>query len=231
LIPSWLPHGLALNAYWEGNKNAAIDIHMDDGSVTSMPMEIYFRTKKELPEIEKIALSLCKGAILDVGAGAGAHSLILQQKHSVTALDISSDAVEIMKRIGVSQTVCADFLKYTTSERFDTLLFLMNGIGVAGNLEGLERYLLHAHALTVENGQVLLDSSDLRNGETELDFDTEYFGIFNYQLSFEDSLGEAYQWLYIDEVLLANIAMNCGWKTEIIYDQEDGSYLARLTKF
>ncbi len=230
LVNAWLPHGLALKAYWEGNKKAAIDIHMDDNSITSMPIEIYFRTKEELPELEKIALTLCEGSILDVGAGAGAHSLLLQEKHQVMALDISSEGVEIMKTLGVEQSVCEDFLKYKSPEKFDTLLFLMNGIGVAGNLEGLEHYLLQAHLLTTENGQIILDSSDLRNGLTELDFDNEYFGIFNYQLSFEETMGEKYQWLYIDQNLLEEIAEKCSWKSEIIYEQEDGSYLARLKK-
>tara|TARA_B110000046_G_scaffold31992_1_gene34115 strand:+ start:5365 stop:6072 length:708 start_codon:yes stop_codon:yes gene_type:complete len=227
---TWLPHGLALKSYWEGNKQAAIKIHVDDESITSMPVEIYFRTKDQLPELERIALSLCKGSILDVGAGAGAHSLILQKELQVTALDISADGVDIMNMLGVNKTVCEDFLKYNAINKFDTLLFLMNGIGVAGNLEGLAHYLCHAKTLTTKDAQIILDSSDLRNGEIELAFDSDYFGIFNYQLSFEKTKGEKYQWLYIDQELLTKIALQCGWETEIIYEQEDGSYLARLTK-
>ena len=229
-VDSWIPHGLALKAYWKGDKNAAINIHLEDGTITTMPIEIYFRTQKELPEIEKIALTLCQGSILDVGAGAGVHSLILQKKHNVTALDISADGAEVIKANGVTTVVCNDFLTYQPSKKFDTLLFLMNGIGVSGNLIGLEDYLQKAHTLTPENGQIILDSSDLRNGETELDFSQEYFGVFKYYLSFESTTGEPYQWLYIDQELLEEIALRCKWKTEVIYEQEDGSYLARLTK-
>lgn len=229
-LASWLPHGLALKAYCQGNTTAAINIHMDDESITSMPIEIYFRTEEDFPKIEKIALTLCEGSILDVGAGAGAHSLVLQKKHEVVALDISKEGVEIMKELGVKETVCDEFLNFASGSKFDTLLFLMNGIGVVGNLQGLENYLAHAYTLTKPFGQIILDSSDLRNGETELDFSTEYFGIFDYQLSFEETMGEKYQWLYIDQELLKEIALKCGWETEIIYQQEDGSYLARLRK-
>jgi hypothetical protein len=229
-VAAWIPHGLALKSYWEGNKKAAIKIHMDDGSITSMPIEIYFRKAENLPEIEKIALQLCQGFILDVGAGAGAHSLILQQKHEVTALDISEDGVEIMNHLGIKNPICEDFLQYNTSQKFDTLLFLMNGIGVAGSITGLEKYLQKSHELTTEDGQILLDSSDLRNGEIELDFSQEYFGVFNYQLSFEQAIGDKYQWLYIDQELLKEVAIKCRWKTEVIYEQEDGSFLAQLTK-
>ena len=232
LIPtSWQPHGLALKAYWKGNKKAVIDIHMDDESVTSMPIEIYFRTREELPEIEKIALPLCKGKTLDVGAGAGAHCLALQEHGiDVTGLDISPDGVEIMQLRGVKKTVCQDFLKYYPTEAFDTLLFLMNGIGIAGNLPQLEEYLRHAHSVTTAEGQIILDSSDLTFTELELDFDQEYHGVFNYQLSFEGQIGSTYQWLYIDQEKLTEVAEKNNWLCEIIYEQEDGGFLARLTK-
>ena len=230
-ISSWQPHGQALKAYWKGNQSATIDIHMDDESITQMPIEIYFRTPSEFPKIERIALELCKGKTLDVGAGAGAHSLALQESEiKVTGLDISPDGVEIMKLRGVKETVCQDFLTYFPTTVFDTLLFLMNGIGIAGNLQQLDLYLQHAQQLTSANGQIILDSSDLTHTDLELDFSQEYYGVFNYRLSFEGQMGAAYQWLYIDQETLTNRAKNNNWLCKIIYEQEDGSFLARLTK-
>lgn len=231
LPPSWQPHGKALLTYWKGDKKAAIDILMDDSSVTSMPIEIYFRTPEEFPEIEKIALTLCKGKVLDVGAGAGAHCLALQdQKLEVTGLDISPEGVGIMNLKGVEKTVCADFLNYHPTEVFDTLLFLMNGIGIAGDLENLDRYLQHSHLITSAEGQIILDSSDLTFSDIELDFEQEYHGVFNYQLSFEGGVGAPYQWLYIDQEKLIEVATKNNWDCEIIYEQEDGGFLARLLK-
>ena len=229
--PSWHPHGLALKVYIEGNAKAAINIHMDDGSITKMPIGIYFRTLAEFPEIETIAVDLCKGKVLDVGAGAGAHCLALQDKgFEVAGLDISEEGCNIMSARGVKKVHHNNFLNYNCEHNYDTLLFLMNGIGVAGNLIGLENYLHHAHLITSDDGQIILDSSDLRNGETELDFSNEYFGIIDYQLSFDGIKGEPYQWLYIDQELLIEISAKCRWSAEIIYEQEDGSYLAKLLK-
>lgn len=229
---SWSPHGTALQSYQNGNKKASIGIKMDDGSVTWMPIEIYFRTQEEFPEIERIALDLCRGLVLDVGAGAGAHCIALQEKKlEVVGLDIVPEATYIMKERGVRKVVSSDFLAFHSDYTFDTLLFLMNGIGIVGNLEGLTQYLQHAHTLTHTDSQIILDSSDLRYGELELQFDsTQYFGEIKYQLTFNEEEGAPYQWLYIDQELLTETAELNGWLCEIIYEQEDGSYLARLTK-
>jgi SAM-dependent methyltransferase len=222
---------MALLSYWNGNKKAKIGIKMDDGSITWMPIKIYFRKPKDFPKIEQIALKMCRGNTLDVGAGAGAHSLELQRLgKNVMALDSCAEGIEIIKQLGIKRFALADFLEFEVQEKFDTLLFLMNGAGLAGNLDGLRKYLRKSHELTNADGQLIVDSSDLRNGEVELDFDSEYFGEINYQLIFEETEGAVYQWLYVDQEKLAEIAAECHWNCNIIFEQEDGSYLAQLTK-
>lgn len=230
-IPSWQPHGKALLSYSEGNKKAKIGILMDDGEQIFMPAKIYFRGPEESPELEKIALEFCKGKVLDVGAGAGAHSLILEEmEFTVTAIDIDPIGVDIMKNRGLSNVLCGDFINHKSKIKYDTLLFLMNGIGIAGNLEGLKNYLTHAFEITSKTGQIILDSSDLRISNPDLENSNHYFGEVNYQLSFEEEVGSKYQWLYIDEETLEQLAKNCGWNCEVLYEVEDGSYLAQLTK-
>jgi SAM-dependent methyltransferase len=230
-IPSWEPHGQAILSYWKGNKEAKIGILMDDGEQVLMPASIYFRNQEDSPELEKIALELCEGRTLDVGAGAGAHSLLLEELGlEVTALDIDPNGVSIMKERGLSDVVCSDFLSFNSDIEYETLLFLMNGIGVAGNLEGLVNFLNHANSLVSKDGQIILDSSDLRISNPDLSNDGNYFGEVNYKMSFEAVVGKKYQWLYIDPETLEQIANKCGWKSEVIYEVEDGSYLAQLSK-
>lgn len=230
-IPSWQPHGKALLSYWKGNKDAQIGILMDDGEEVFMPASIYFRRPEDSPELEEIALNLCKGKVLDVGAGAGTHSLILQEKAiDVTALDIDPIGVDIMQKRGLKQVVCSDFLNFQATEPFDTLIFLMNGIGIAGNLEGLSKCLNHAYEISSKNGQIILDSSDLRISNPDLENNNNYFGEVNYQLSFQGERGSKYQWLYIDPETLVEITRNCKWQSEVVFEAEDGSYLAVLKK-
>ncbi len=196
-----------------------------------MAAKIYFRSSEDMPEIETTALDFCRGKVLDVGAGAGSHALLLKEKGLETsALDIDPLCVAVMKERGLEEVICADFLKFESQQPFDTLLFLMNGIGVAGNLRDLKRYLNHAYTLTSQEGQVILDSSDLRISNPQLENDRAYFGEIRYQLSFEKTIGSPYYWLYVDFETLAEIALQTGWKAEMIYETDDGQYLARLVK-
>lgn len=229
-VPSWEPHGKALLAWWEGYEDAVIGIKMPDEPVTYMPIEIYFRSAGEMPEIENYALQLCSGKTLDVGAGAGSHCLLLQAKGiEVIGLDIAPEAVNIMNVRGVRQTICGDFLDTQLDQSFDTLLFLMNGIGIAGTLNGLKNYLLHSHHLTHQNSQLLLDSSDLSYSTEEYEKTAPYLGEISYQLSFGELEGAPYKWLYVDPQTLATIADETGWVCQIVFEEEE-SYLARLTK-
>lgn len=226
---AWIPHGLAVKAYWEGDKKAKIKIKMDDGESVEMPAKIYFRQSDKMPEIEKIALDLCEGRILDVGAGAGAHALMLRDYgHEPIAMDIDPNCIQVMEERGLEDLVCADFLKYQSKIKYDTLLFLMNGIGIAGNLDGLQAYLKHAYNLTQNKGQLILDSSDLSISNPELEIHEN--GTVYYQLSFDGITGERYPWLYIDFDTLHEEAAKAGWEAEMIYENEDGSYLACLKK-
>ncbi len=227
-IPSWRPHGKAIWAFWKGEKEASIGILMDDGEEVFMPASIYFRAWNEMPELEKIALQACKGKVLDVGAGAGAHSLVLSKNHKVDSIDIDPIGVEIMQARGLSNAKCEAFLQLNEESKYDTLLFLMNGIGIAESIEGLKNYLKKAKNLLNTKGQIILDSSDLRISNPELEAGGNYFGEISYQLSYQYEYGSPYNWLYIDFETLSQIAANLAWNSEKLYESEDGSYLAKL---
>ena len=127
-----------------------------------LPVSYLFRNYKEMNALEQKALDLSFGKVLDVGAGAGSHSLYLQndKKLEVLALDISPKSIEICKARGVKNAVCEDFLKFS-NDKFDTILLLMNGTGIFQSLKNLDQYLQKLKNLISENGQILLDSTDI----------------------------------------------------------------------
>ncbi|MBC8462075.1 MAG: hypothetical protein H8D67_29250 [Deltaproteobacteria bacterium] len=106
------PYGLALLDYFNGDSSAKVIIHRDDGEKSNLPIEPFFRGAENFLPMEQTALDLCYGRVLDVGAGAGPHSLELQNKGlyvcarsnarlRLSAIDISTQACEIMKKRGV----------------------------------------------------------------------------------------------------------------------------------
>ena len=135
------PYGLALRAYFDGQTQAEVLIRRDDGVEAPLPMSHFFREEAEFTPIEAAALERCRGQVLDIGAGSGIHSLVLQSRGlSVTAIDVSPQAVAVMTARGVRVAHHADVFKYQGGP-FDTLLLLGHGIGIVEDLEGLS----HGH--------------------------------------------------------------------------------------
>ena len=200
-----------------------------------LPVSYLFRTYKEMNALEQKALDLSLGKVLDVGAGAGSHALYLQndKKLKVTALDISPKSIEICKARGLENAVCEDFLKFS-GDKFDTILLLMNGTGIFQSLAKIDQYLQKLKTLVAENGQILIDSTDIlymydqdEDGGVLVPA-TGYYGELDYYLHYKGESEEPMKWLYQDFNTLKNAAQANGFKIQKVLQVED-SYLARLT--
>lgn len=143
-------------------KAATLILRRDDGHGAPLPVSHFFRPPSAFTPIEEAALARCSGHVLDMGAGTGLHSLVLQEKGlRVTAVDISPQAVHIMAQRGVRDVHCAGLFEYQGGP-FDTVLMMGHGIGMVKTLAGLDQFLAHARGWLSESGQVLLDSLDVR---------------------------------------------------------------------
>ena len=160
--------GEALLDFYNGKKNAEITLIRDDGLEWNVPIAYFFRSPKDFSNLENEALRLCKGKVLDMGAGVGPHSLELQRLGlEVYAIDISSHACEIMKKRGVRNVQCIDFYNLTT-ESFDTILLLGRSIGFVENLNGIKKFLSYCIKHLNPEGIILLDSIDFRSIEEDM---------------------------------------------------------------
>ncbi len=235
---SWRPHGRALLDFCNGDTSAEIVVNGDDGETEVVPIRVFFRGPSEFSALEEAALDLCRGRVLDAGAGAGCHSLVLQERDlSVCAIDLAPEAIEVMQRRGVKDARCAD-ISHFQEGRFDTILLMMNGIGVVGDLAGLDRFLAEAHRLLAPDGQILLDSYD-PNWTDDPDeaaaperktLAGRYIGEMRFRLEYKGKQGPSLAWLFLDATLLAERAMRAGWSCDLIWQEEEGHYLARLTR-
>lgn len=221
--------GQALYDYYTKASWGKLWIHNKYGLKEEMPVGVYFRKETDLPALESLALSNCRGKVLDIGAGAGSHTLLLQQKGlEATALEISPKATEVMKMRGVKLIVLKDIFKFENTG-FDTLLLLMNGIGLTGNTARLITFLQHAKKLLNVGGQLIFDSSDVAYlYEGKLPQTKNYYGEIEYQYQYKNQKTDWFTWLYIDKITLTQIAKKEGWETEILFEDEFDQYLARL---
>jgi len=222
--------GNALLDYHQEQVTAPLILHNSYDEDEEMPVEVFFRDTEDISELEFIALSLCDGKVLDIGAGAGSHCLYLQDKgFDVTALEISTLACRVMKERGVKKSVNTDIFQYR-QDTFDTLLFLMNGIGLAGDLPGLKQLLKHCKKLLKKGGQLLFDSSNIAYLYEATSFPTDhYYGEVTFQYEYKGEKGNTFGWLYIDQDTLIQVAKQDGWVVQILYEDENDQYLVRLS--
>lgn len=223
-------YGDFLKDYQAGNHDLEVLLNNNYTIAEDFPVDAFFREDEDLNDIEVFALNLCEGEILDIGAGAGVHSLILQRNNfDVTALEISAGACEVMKQRGIRKIINASVMDYG-EKKYDTLLMMMNGIGFCGYVDELKNFLIHAKNLLKPNGQIVFDSSDVSYlYEDEQPETDSYYGEIDYQYEYKGESGEWFSWLYADESLMADLAKEFGYQLQIMFRDDDNAYLGKLT--
>ena len=227
--------GRAIWDYYYQENSEDLQTETSISELDDLPVSYLFRDYQEMNALEKKALDSSFGKVLDVGSGAGSHSLYLQneRKLEVTALDISPKSIEVCKARGVKNAICEDLLQFS-EKNFDTVLLLMNGTGIFQSLEHIDQYLQKLKSLVAENGQILIDSTDIlymydqdEDGGVLVPA-TGYYGELDYYLHYKGESELPMKWLYLDFDTLENAAIANGFKIQKIEQLED-SYLAQLT--
>lgn len=224
------PLGQAMADYFSGKqKTSRLWIHNTYGAKEEMPVATYFRSYEAMPSLEQVALKRCAGRIADIGAGAGSHSLWLQQNgYDVTAFEVSPLACSVIRARGLRNLFEQDIFRYEGTP-FDTLLLLMNGIGLCQSLDGLDLFLSNAKKWLHKNGQLLFDSSDIAYlYKDSLPGNHRYYGEIDYQYQYKKRRSDWFSWLYIDRNTLQHHASRLGWKMEVITEDPYGQYLVQL---
>jgi hypothetical protein len=228
------PLGSALQ-YYLTNKttNESLIIHSEQFDDFEIPLKYFFRNESEMPGIETEALKNCYGSVLDIGGGAGCHALwLMKHQLEVTVIDTSVGAIKTMQSLNINAAL-EDFWQYKPAQKFDTILMLMNGLGVMGKLSNSTIFFNRLKELLRPAGQVLVDSSDLmhlymEDGEAFIELSGDYFGESKFCFEFNGEKSEWFDWIYLDFDLLQELALSNDFNCEKLIQNEDGSYLAKL---
>ena len=207
--------GRAIADYYKNGEAGRLSVFSPMFEEDEIPLATLFRTYDAMPGIEQKALDLTKGRTLDVGAASGCHSLVLQERGiDVTAIDISSLSVETMLARGVKKVILQDFFRLQ-GQQYDTILMLMNGIGIVGTLDRMP-----------ELSYVFEDE----DGFLEYPVDMGYYGELSFRMQYKETIGEPFPWLYVDSDTLRKEAEENGYGSEVVAEGEHFDYLARITK-
>ena len=235
------PMGRAIADYYESGMADRLRVFSPMFEEDKIPVPTLFRRYEEMPgcitygETVDEAIDMARGKTLDVGAGAGCHSFVLQHRGiDVTAIDISPLSVETMRQRGVENVMQQDF--FAMEGQYDTILMLMNGIGIVGTLERMPAFFHHLDRILAPGGQLLCDSTDIsyvfedEDGHIDYPGEMEYYGEIIYQMQYKDTIGHPFPWLYIDADTLRRKAGESGYAVEVVAKGEHDDFLARIMR-
>ena len=231
------PMGAAIADYFKRHKADRLRVFSSQFDEDEIPVEELFRTEKQMPLLERTALQMATGKILDVGAGSGCHSLTLQEAgKEVHAIDISPLSVEVMKQRGVRSVSQTNLFNEQFADEYDTILMLMNGSGIIGKLENLPDFFRKMKLLLRPGGCVLMDSSNLsylfeeEDGSIVINLAGDYYGEVDFQMQYKNVKGDSFDWLYIDFQTLSIYAAENGFNAELVKEGTHYDYLAKLSR-
>ena len=227
--------GAAIYDFHKTGKAGKLIVHSSMFDDDEIPVADLFRKFDKMPALEQKALECATGHILDVGAGSGCHSVALQEMgKKCLAIDSSELSVKVMQERGVDARL-VNLYDESFVGQFDTILMLMNGTGIIGRLENMQKFFNRIKYLLAPGGRVIVDSSDLRylyeeeDGSLMIDLADEYYGLLDYQMEYKGILGEPFDWIYVDFETLSYYAEQNGFKAEMIAEGEHYDYLAALS--
>lgn len=230
------PIGMAIWDYYLNDNPIDIIVECDIMEDDFIPVDYLFRKYKDFPTIEKKAMEYCEGKILDVGAAAGPHTKYLLDKgFDVTTVEVSPNAHRyLIKELPAGKHYLTPILNFNDG-KYDTILLMMNGIGLSEDFDGVVPFLKHLASLLSDSGSILAESTDVydifedEDGGLWVDLNTRYYGEFNFNMKYKNVESGWFKWLYLDENNFIKFAEEAGLKAEILLNEEN-SFLIQLKK-
>lgn len=227
------PLAAALMDHFETGKPRRVQATRADGVCFEIETEEYFTLEGQLASLDAQAMQRCCGRVLDVGAGAGRHALVLQEQGcEVVAIDVSPLCVSLCQERGVRDARLFDVLDLSMEAplgKFDTIFFGMQTLGVAGGVGALGTMLTRLRASLSPNGKIVADSSALREAwDGEVADTSASRGEIVLSTRYRGWRGEPFPWLYLSETHLREVAEEVGFKVETLVEDPGGEFLVEM---
>jgi len=232
--------GQELFDYYTFNKGVEI-VEREDGFISATTnISTYFALYEEWPDHHKESIKFVHGRVLDIGCGAGRHTLYLQrQGFEVTAVDNSPKAIELCRLRGVKDARILPITKISPHiEPFDTIIMIGNNFGLFANPQRAKRLLRRFYNLTFSGGTIIAESNDPYQTQNP---DHLAYHEFNHQR--DRMQGQIrlrvrhrkYKSPWIDYLLVSkeemkDIVSNTGWQIDRFIDSDTSMYIAILGK-
>lgn len=180
------------------------------------------------------------GSVLDIGCGAGRHSLYLHKMgFDVLGIDASPTAVEICKLRGVkkAQSMRIEELNFKPNF-FDSTIMMGNNFSLFGGFKKAQRLLKRIHRITTKHAVIIAETRDPY--ETDNLTYLKYYEIYKKKgrmsgqlrcrIRFEKSVSKWFDWLMVSKEEMKTILSGTGWIVKEFIDSVDSQYIAIIEK-
>ncbi len=220
---------------------APLILELDDGRAgPALPVEAFFAEHGEWPAEEQQVFEHVRGHVLDVGCGAGRHSLEAQRRGlDVVAIDISPGSVEVCRRRGVRDARVLPLAAVDAGlGMFDTVLMMCGNFGLVGTAENAVLVLRTLHGMTTAGAKIVLDSVDshVEADAAELAYQElnrargRFPGQVSLRLRYRELATPWYELLNLSARELEDLVAESGWRLAHVVEAEPLEYYAVLEK-
>lgn len=233
--------GQALYDCLQGLGECEVIIERDDGYIDAdIGVAKYFAESKDWEPYYREAMKHAKGRILDIGCGAGRHSLYLQDMgFEVVGIDISPKAIETCKIRGLKDARVISIGKISAElGKFDTILMLGNNFGLFGSYNGAKTLLKRFHTITNDHARIIAETNDIY--KTSNPFHLEYHefnrkrnrmpGQVRLRARYQKYANPWFNYLMVSKPELEDIVNGTGWRIDHFIDSDSSCYIAIIER-
>lgn len=235
-------YGKQLLAQFFSHKPTVEIIERDDHFVdTGSDAGLYFREYKQWSALERRAIGFARGRILDVGCGAGRHSLYLQHRGlSVTGIDVSPGAVKVCKLRGLKKALVrpiAEVDKFKP-DSFDTILMLGNNFGLFGSARGAKLLLKKLSRITTPDAKIIAGTRNpyKTSDPNHLQYHRlnqkrgRMSGQIRMRVRFEKTVGAWFDYLFVSPEEMEDVLSNTDWQVQKYFAPKEANYFVVIQK-
>ena len=233
-------HGYSMYDYLRGKGGFEI-AERDDGFITpTNAPKVYFSKFMDWPPYEKKAMRYVKGRVLDIGCGAGRHSLYLQEKgFDVLGMDLSPLAIKVCKLRGLKKAKVLSINQISSKlAKFNTLLMLGNNFGLFGSFKKAKRLLKRFHKITSEKARIIAESMDPYKTDEPAHLEYHKYNRKRGRMSGQLSLRVRYKkyatpwfdYLIVSKQEMEDILKGTDWRVKRFIDDKQSMYVAIIEK-
>ena len=235
-------YGQQLLAQYHSQQTTVEIIERDDNYIdTGSDPGLYFSEYRQWSLLEKRAVKLAKGKILDVGCGAGRHALYLQTKgYDVVGIDNSPGAIRVCKLRGLKRAIVRpinDVDKFKPAS-FDTIIMMGNNFGLFGSFENARAILKKFARITAPDARIIAVTFDPYKTDNPLH--SSYLllnrrrgrlgGQIRMRVRYGATVGEWFDYLFVSPDEMRDILSNTDWRIEKLLNAEEANYVSLIQK-